>query len=122
MRDYDVMRQVLAVIAASGETRYSAFGSVKPRGGVDEELSRLTGDGLVDGEVMRDRYGTLVGVTIRGLTDEGVEFWRLIENDDVWRIVLGTLTRAAVDVSYPLLKEVCEEIVKRYVTRFIPDL
>ena len=36
--------------------------------------------------------------------------------------VVGTLKEADIDVPHPLLKEVCEEIVKRYVTSFIPDI
>lgn len=33
-----------------------------------------------------------------------------------------TLDAAGIDVPYPLLKEVSEEIVKRYVMGFIPDM
>lgn len=79
-------------------------------------------DGLVEGEVLLDPYGACVKCVAYGLTDEGREFYRLVENEEVWRIVLDTLGRAGVDVSYPLLKEVCEEIVKRYVTQFIPSM
>lgn len=86
------------------------------------EALRLVDDGLVDADVRRSSFGDVCSFRVRGLTDEGRSFWRLVENDDVWQIILGTLTRAGIDVSYPLLKEVCEEIVKRYVTSFIPDM
>ena len=59
--------------------------------------------------------------TIDGLTDDGRSLLRDIESDDVWKICLDTLEGADVDLSYPLLKDVCETIVKRYVESFIPN-
>lgn len=123
MRDYGVMRQTLA--RAVGSTRglsLGDFAGVQPSCGVPAELSRLISDGLVEGEVLLDPYGACVKCVVSGITDEGRDFYRLIENEEVWRIVLDTLSRAGVDVSYPLLKDVCEEIVKRYVTSFIPRM
>ena len=123
MRDYAVMRQVLARAAGSARLLgLGDFAGVQPSCDVPAELSRLISDGLVEGEVLLDPYGTCVKCVASGLTDEGREFYRLIENEEVWRIVLDTLSRAGVDVSYPLLKDVCEEIMKRYVTSFIPRM
>jgi len=123
MRDYSVMRQVLARLAGARRTlSLGDFADVQPSGDVPSEMDRLVRDGLVEGEVLFDPYGTCVKFRASELTDEGKELWRLLENPEVWRIVLDTLSRAGVDVSYPLLKEVCEEIVKRYVTQFIPSM
>ena len=56
------------------------------------------------------------------ISDEGREFFRLVENESVWQLVLRTLDAAGVNVPYPLLKKVCEEIVTRYVSSFIPKI
>jgi len=117
------MRQVLARAAGSARAlSLGDFARVQPSCDVPAEIDRLVRDGLVEGELLVDPYGTCVKCAVSGLTDEGREFYRLIENEEVWRIVLDTLSRAGVDVSYPLLKDVCEEIVKRYVTSFIPRM
>lgn len=120
LRNYTVMRNVLMI--ATGQSRtFGDFMSVEPKADALQELSRLVEDGLIAGDVELDRFGACRVCEVSGLTNEGVRFWRLIENDEVWKIVLSTLGAANVDVSYPLLKEVCEEIVKRYVTQFIPS-
>lgn len=123
MRDYSAMRQVLAIAAkADGALAFDDFLRVEPRNRMPGELKRLCCDGLLDGEVEFDRFGVCKVCDVRGLTSEGAEFYRLVENDDVWAIILSTLKRVGIDVSYPLLKEVCKEIVKRYVVSFIPDI
>lgn len=123
MRDFSVMHDVIRVVATS--TRrigFIDFSSVKPNKLVVPELQRLIADGLVEGDVYEDRSGVLLEFDIVGLTDEGRVFWKLIENESVWAIIRDTLRKADIDVSYPLLKEVCEEIVKRYVVSFIPNI
>ena len=123
MRDYEVMREVFNVIAEpTGRIAFSDFSRVQPNDFVEPELLRLISDGLIEGEIRYDRFGTCQTFHIEGLTEEGAVFWRLIENDGVWAIICDTLRKADIDVSYPLLKEVCEEIVKRYVTSFIPSI
>ena len=75
---------------------------------------RFDCEGLLDADIfLDDIFGKGRKCTVVGLTSNGHEFYRLIENNDVWAIVLDTLKQAGVDISYPLLKEVCEEIVKR---------
>lgn len=124
MRDYTVMRNVLSVAASTQrELFYSDFSGA----GMDDELMgellRLTRDGLLDADVsFGGGFGEHSRCRVSGLTDEGRAFFNLIENGEVWGIISGTLAKAGVDISYPLLKEVCEEIVKRYVLSFIPDV
>ena len=89
--------------------------------GAPVEVRRLVSDGLVDGEVAFTKDGACLVCRVDSVTPEGTEFHKLIENDDVWVVIFNTMKAADIDVSYPLLKEVCEEIVKRYVTSFIPD-
>ncbi|MBR1745703.1 MAG: hypothetical protein IJ734_07005 [Fibrobacter sp.] len=124
MRDYATMRGVLATAAnAKSELCYNDFRPADQDDKLQEELARLADDGLLDADVLfGGGFGERTRCRVSGLTDEGREFYKLIENDIVWRIVHGTLKKANVDVSYPLLKEVCEEIVKRHVTSFIPDI
>lgn len=123
MRNYDTMREVLEIVAKNGSMNgLGAFNRVRDRESCDDELARLCRDGIISGEVEFDACGTCLKCGIDGLTDEGAEFYRLVENADAWEIIRSTLYAANVDVSYPLLKEVCEEIVKRYVTSFIPEI
>ena len=118
------MRGVLAIAAeARSVLRYHDFSAAGHDDILEVELERLAREGLIDGDVYFARgFNERSACSVDGLTEEGMAFYKLIENDDVWEIVLSTLKAANVDVSYPLLKEVCEEIVKRYVTSFIPDL
>ena len=122
MRDYVLMRQILAIAVnheeSNGVDEFFALGDSER---VESELTRLSSESLLEADISYDAFGTCLSFKVVGLTDEGRAFYRLVENKEVWRIVQGTLERADVDISYPLLKEVCEEIVKRYVTSFIPD-
>lgn len=122
-RDYEAMRSVLSILAAKGgAAQYGAFYDIDDEDSVKRELSRLASDGLVDSSIaFQDGDGICLGGEAR-ITDEGLEFFRLIENGRAWKLMVRTLDAAGIDVSYPLLKEVCEEIVKRYVASFIPDI
>lgn len=123
MRDYALMRQIMAAaVSHSRKDGVKEFYDLGKAEDVEVELTRLADDGLLDADMGRNCFGETATRKVGGLTDEGAAFYRLIENPDVWRIVYGTLEAARVDVSYPLLKEVCEEVVKRYVTSFIPDM
>lgn len=123
MRDFDVMREVIMTIDGCGApAQYGSFRSIEADSAVRAELIRLDRDGLIDNGI---RFQEGSGYCMGGeasITDEGRAFSRLIENDRVWVLMRSTLDAAGVDVPYPLLKEVCEEIVKRYVTSFIPDI
>lgn len=91
-------------------------------GGLDdirEELDRLKEEGLIEHDISWDPAEMPLG-RVGGLTSAGRAFLRDIENERVWAIVLETLEAANLDLSYPLLKEVCEEIVRRYVMGKIP--
>lgn len=123
MRDYVLMRQILAeALDHKQSDGVKQFFDLADSRLVEAELDRLSSEGLLEASLEYDSFGTCVGCGIGGLTSEGVAFYRLVENGDVWRIVHSTLMAVNVDISYPLLKEVCEEIVKRYVASFIPDI
>lgn len=124
IRNYDTMRAVLAIVAANdGPTSYGDFASVRDEAALKRELARLEADGLIESTFeFHDGSGICLGGEISGLTPEGREFFRLIENDRVWALVSRTLDAAGIDVPYPLLKEVSEEIVKRYVMGLVPDM
>lgn len=118
-----MMRRVLLAIArADGPMEFADLMSVRPRDSLVAELGRLRGEGLIGSTLEFDGGGACLGGTVGGLTDEGEAFVRDIESDDVWAIIIRTLDAANVDLSYPLLKEVCEEIVRRYVTSLIPEI
>ena len=122
-RSYAVMREVLSAAAkARRSLDFDDFMSIHQRNKVIHELKRLNKDGLLDAVIDFDAGGTCLVCAVNGLTEEGAEFFKLIENDEVWNVIRETLKMADIDISYPLLKEVCEEIVKRYVVSFIPEI
>lgn len=123
-RDYDTMRTILAIVAANdGPTSYGDLASVRDEAALKRELARLKADGIIESTIeFQDGSGICLGGEVSGLTQEGREFFRLIENDRVWSLVSRTLDSAGIDVPYPLLKEVSEEIVKRYVMGLVPDM
>lgn len=123
-RDYNAMRAVLATAAGSAHPlKYrDLWPAVRDEAALRQELARLGSDGLIDDGI---RFQGGDGCCLGGeasITDEGREFFMLVENECVWQFVLRTLDAAGVDVPYPLLKNVCEEIVTRYVSSFIPKI
>ena len=120
MRDYELMRNILlAVVHAEKELQVRDFAQYGELNGIKEELERLKEEGLIKHNIVWDSYGITLG-TITGVTPKGKEFARNIENLRVWLIVSKTLEAANLDLSYPLLKEVCDEIIRRYVMGKIP--
>lgn len=122
-RDYDLMRAVLATVAGShGPAKYGSFYDIRDEAALKRELARLERDGLIDSTIT---FQGGDGICLGGeasITNEGREFLRLIENDRAWELMRRTLDDVGIDVPYPLLKDVCEEIVRRYVASFIPDV
>ena len=122
-RNYGVMCNVLDRIAKTRRhLEYDDFANIQQRDRVRDELKRLSADGLIDGAVEFGADGVCLVCAVKGLTDEGKAFYRLVENARVRELAISTLREADIDVPYPLLKEVCEDIVKRYVTCFIPKI
>ncbi len=118
------MRAVLATAAGSAHPlKYrDLWPAVRDEAAIRQELARLGRDGLIDDGI---RFQGGDGCCLGGeasITDEGREFFMLVENECVWQLVLRTLDAARVDVPYPLLRKVCEEIVTRYVSSFIPKI
>lgn len=121
MRDYNLMRNILVFIGCSGGdctvVHYQQFGDVSA---VRGELSRLRQEGLIESSA---ECGPPYNIAIvEGLTVEGAAFLRDIEDDRVWALMSKTLEDAGLDLSYPLLKKVCETIVERYVMSKIPEI
>lgn len=120
MRNYELMRNILlAVVHAEKELQVRDFAQYGELNGIKEELERLKEEGLIKHNIVWDSYGITLG-TITGATPKGKGFARNIENLRVWSIVSKTLEAASLDLSYPLLKEVCDEIIRRYVMGKIP--
>lgn len=120
MRNYELMRNILKKVAKENRALtlndFSHYGSFEE---LHEELNRLKHEGLIEHD-MAWSYDVFDGGEVSSITDAGLAFFRNIENDNVWFIVKKTLDDADLDLSYPLLKEVCDEIVKRYVMGKIP--
>ncbi len=120
MRNYDLMRAILARTAhANDELAACYFADLGEFDELKEELERLKEEGLIEHNIVWEAYKLASGKVI-GITADGKAFLRNIENERVWRLVYETLKAADLDLSYPLLKEVCEEIVRRYVMGKIP--
>lgn len=131
MRNYELMRNILLKVSkdCKGEAKClplseiqewleGSFFSVKD---AKTEVQRLTDEELIDSKIVYSSFSGLKEGKIFGITPKGEEFLRLIEEPHVWEICSKTLKNAGIDLSYPFLKEVCEEIVKRYVMSKIPD-
>ena len=117
MRNYCLMRTILLAVKKSDEPlRFLDFKGWS-HDDIKEEFMRLSDEGLIAAEITLNNY---VAVELNELTKEGNDFARNIENGKVWLIVYETLKDANLDLSYPLLKEVSDEIVKRYVMSKIP--
>ncbi|WP_417062539.1 hypothetical protein [Ellagibacter isourolithinifaciens] len=121
MRDYNLMRNMLVFIGCSdGDLNlvdFQRFGDVSA---VRGELSRLRQEGLIESSMeFEPSYNN---GTVKGPTMEGSAFLRDIEDDRVWALMAKTLEDAGLDLSYPLLKKVCETIVERYVMSKIPEI
>ena len=121
MRDYNLMRNMLVFIGRSdGELNLVDFRWFDDVLAVRGELSRLRQEGLVESNMeFEPSYNN---GTVKGLTGEGVAFLRDIEDDYAWALMAKTLEGAGLDLSYPLLKKVCETIVERYVMSKIPEI
>lgn len=123
MRNYQLMRSILCKIAHSeSELDFGDFFGVccgEEARDVQIELFRLKEEGLIKHNLVLI-YGVANG-KVQGLTKDGREFYRNIENERVWLLIKQTLEVAQLDLSYPLLKEVCDEIVRRYVMSKIPS-
>ena len=120
-RDYNLMRSVLVFIGCSDEELNFSdfFGHFEKAFPVQDELSRLRREGLIESSMaFEPSYNN---GTVKGLTEEGEAFLRDIEDDRVWALACSTLEDAGLDLSYPLLKKVCETVVERYVMSKIPD-
>lgn len=120
MRNYDLMRNILKVVNAEKKPLeldyFSRYGTFEQ---LEEELTRLKEEGLIETS-MTWTDGSFDGGVVIAITDKGEEFLFNIENNEVWRLIYTTLSRAKLTLSYPLLKEVCEEVVRRYVMSKIP--
>ena len=120
MRNYQLMRNILKKVKHSQKPlTFLDFKEYGEPVDVKDELIRLKDEGLIEHD-MAWSYDVFDGGEVSSITDAGLAFFRNIENDNVWFIVKKTLDDADLDLSYPLLKEVCDEIVKRYVMGKIP--
>lgn len=121
VRNYNLMRNILKKVNAS--VKPLSFGDFQSYGTSEDirlELIRLKKEGLIEHN-MTWSCGSFDGGEISAITENGIMFLRDIQNDTVWNIIEKTLEEADLDLSYPLLKDVCDEIVKRYVMGKIPS-
>lgn len=134
MRNYELMRLILFEIRNAKSSSKNGFSltelnnilkdTLNSREDLVCELKRLKSEGLIEGnmEFSGSDDNVVVKGNIKCLSENGIEFMRLIEQPDVWKICSTTLKNANIDLSYPFLKEICEEIVRRYVMSKIPNL
>ena len=121
MRNYELMRSILCKAATLKEPlSIGVFLSHYDFEEIKEEITRLSDEGLIQHSIVWEACEMASG-KITGITEEGRAFLRNIENERVWMLIEQTLKDANLDLSYPLLKEVCEEIVRRYVMSKIPS-
>ena len=121
MRNYELMRTILCKVATLKEPlSIGVFLNNYEFEEIQEEITRLNDEGLIQHNIVWEAHEIANG-KITGITETGRAFLRNIENERVWMLIEQTLKDANLDLSYPLLKEVCEEIVRRYVMSKIPS-
>lgn len=121
MRNYELMRSIL-MDAQNGDLPLS-YGDICHEFSDEElkfELERLNEEGLIKSDFAFN-YGRCASGKLTKITEDGKMFVRNIANKKVWALVYQTLKKADLDLSYPLLKEVCDEVVRRYVMDCIPE-
>ena len=126
MRNYEMMRHILVMCYTKGEDiEYLDFVNVCKKDYKEKdkqlqtELDRLSGEGLLTHN-MWWADNTFMGGTVKGLTPAGIEFARMISSMKVWAICKDTLENSKLDISYPLIKKVCERIIENIVLSCIP--
>lgn len=120
-RNYQLMRSIL--LDAQTKELPLSYSDICHEFDNDEikfELERLNEEGLIKSD-FRFSHGSCGGGQLSKLTKNGYMFARNIANGKVWDLIYQTLTKADLDLSYPLLKEVCDEVVRRYVMDCIPE-
>ena len=131
MRNYELMRNILLKLSKDCAEDEKSLPLSEMEKWIEDtccstteltaEVERLRDEKLIDCEIVYNKFSRLKEGIIYGVTSKGEEFLRLIENSKVWDICFSTLKEAGLDLSYPFIKEVCEEIVKRYVFSKIPS-
>lgn len=121
MRNYELMRWILIKSVTSDKPlKFSDIARDYNMEDIESELKRLVDEGLIVSNI-HFSCGSCMGGEIAHATKDGKMFVRNISNQKVWDLIYQTLTTADLDLSYPLIKEVCDEVVRRYVMEFIPE-
>ena len=126
MRNYELMRAILVKTYIKGGNLQSV--EIVPATSKNQEekllelrdeLQRLEEEGLIVHDMRWDDDVFLGGI-VQKLTPVGVEFARELKDNKVWFICQETLNNAQLDISYPLIKKVCERIIENIVMKSIP--
>lgn len=121
MRNYELMRWILIKSVNSDRPlKFSDIARNYDIGDIEKELNRLVDEELIISDI-HFSCGSCMGGEIKRATNDAKMFVRNISNQKVWDLIYQTLTKADLDLSYPLLKEVCDEVVRRYVMDCIPE-
>lgn len=123
MRNYDLMRRLMIYINTIHDSvDVSYLVDLGNWNSISKELTRLQAEGLIDATLQTNQFRQVLSGELTGLTSLGVEFLRIIENPRVWCLISDTLEASEVDLSYPLLLEICTEVIKRFVINHIPKI
>ena len=127
MRNYELMRNILVKTYFKGGdlelleiVPLSESNDREKIAELEEELNRLQEEGLILHN-MKWAHGKFEGGNVKKLTSAGVEFARELKDDKVWFVCLETLNNSKLDISYPLIKKVCERIIENIVMKSIPE-
>lgn len=122
MRNYEAMRIILVkTLHADKELSFIDYVGYEreTHKAFQEEFIRLKKEGLIKHNMKWDVCFN--GGTVKGLTETGEEFARHIQDYSVWRVVLETLNKSGLDISYPLIQKVCERVAERIVMNCLPE-
>lgn len=111
-RDMDLVRSVLMQVE-SAESALDA-GQLDYMGHPQEEvyyhIELMQRRGLIDASVRRDWGGTVIDVTINGLTWDGQDFLDAMRDDRVWARAKRAVRESVGSTTFEVVKRICVEV------------
>ncbi|WP_038162503.1 DUF2513 domain-containing protein [Verrucomicrobium sp. BvORR106] len=109
-RDLDLIR-LLLLLEETGETPEAMSGYTEDQVLYHVELAIEAG--LLQGAVVHDESGRVIGATTEKLTWEGHDFLDAARNETVWKEVQGKVSKAGGAWTFEVVKALLVETVRR---------
>jgi len=108
-RDIDLLRNILLDAESNGHLGLP--GEHTPEE-IAEHVQQLLEAGLVEGQVVRNKVGILIGSAIIRLTAAGHDFLDATRNPSLWTKTKGYVTKNLPEWTLSIVKDVAERVLK----------